>query len=152
MLSRMNCPTCGTPIEIDQQFCRTCGTGLVDDTPRRVRPQMVMLIALLVIFGGIMAALGGDMAGVRWLKFTGVIIAIAGMFSMVASSLILEMLSPKPSQVKRTHAPVSVERAGTTNKLLPVGENNFAASVVEDTTELLKAPQPVKRKQQSSGQ
>jgi hypothetical protein len=102
-----------------------------------------MLICVLLTFAGIVAAIAGDMEGLRWLKFTGVFIAIAGMFSIVAGSLILEMRG----EPKNLPQPATLEKAATTNKLLPVGQNDFVPTVVEDTTELL---QPVMQKQSQS--
>jgi hypothetical protein len=118
----------------------------VDDQPSRVRPQVVMLIIFLVIFLGVMAALSGDMAGLRWLKFTGVFIAIGGIFSMAAASIIMSMPKAGRQKPKKTQQPLTVERADTTNKLLPVGENDFVPSVVENTTELLQTVKPQLRK------
>ena len=144
----MSCPTCGTSIDQDQQFCRTCGTALADEHPRGIRPQIVMLIIFAVIFLGIIAGISGDMAGLKWLKFTGVFISIAGMFSMAGASIIMSM--PKTERVKRGKAdqPRSLERADTTNKLLPIGDDDFIPSVVENTTELLQTTGPKSKTQQ----
>src|SRR4051812_23202056 len=97
----MNCPSCGASTEQDQQFCRVCGTALTDDPPRGVRPQMVMLILFMVIFLGIIGGISGDMIGLKWVKFAGVFIAIAGMFSLAASSIIMTM--PKNGPKKRNN-------------------------------------------------
>src|SRR5205809_936128 len=121
----MNCPTCRAHVEPDQQYCRACGTALSDEQPQRVRPQMVILIAVIVTFLGIIGAIAGDMAGMKWAKFAGVLIALTGMFSIVAGSLIVEMLGPKkPARPigAEPPAPNDLERADTTNKLLPVGD------------------------------
>ena len=105
---------------------------------------MLTLISVLVTFAGIILAIAGSMAGLRWLNFTGVFIAIAGMFSVVAGSLILQMRGPGRPQPKDVSQQPTLERADTTSKLLPIGQNDFIPSVVEDTTELL---QPLKQKQ-----
>jgi hypothetical protein len=109
---------------------------------------MVMLAIFLVIFVGIMTGISGDMAGLRWLKFTGVFIAIAGMFSIAGASLIMSM--PKNGRRKPKHIdpPTSLERADTTNKLLPIAETDYVPSIVENTTDLLPAAK-VKSKKQS---
>ncbi|MEP6705257.1 MAG: hypothetical protein ABJB34_10680, partial [Acidobacteriota bacterium] len=75
----------------------------------------------------------------RWLTFTGVFITIGGMFLMAAYSLIRQS-SPRRRRVKAAKTLADVLRADTTNKLLPIGENDFVPSVVENTTELLKFP------------
>jgi hypothetical protein len=120
---------------------------LLADVPPRIRPQIVMLYCVLLTFAGIVVALAGDMGGLRWLKFAGVFMAIGGMFSIIASSLILEMRSPKRFQPENVPQPATLRRADTTNKLLPVGQNDFVPSVVENTTELL---QPVETRQAHS--
>jgi len=134
----MNCPSCGVPVEADQQFCRSCGNALLDDRPRRVRPQIVMLIIFAVIFLGLIAGISGDMASLKWLKFTGVFIAIAGMFSLAAASILLSMPKSGRRKPKKGLQPPALERADTTNKLLPIGENDFVTSVTENTTDLLQ--------------
>jgi hypothetical protein len=60
------------------------------------------------------------------------------MFSIAAVSLL------RPARPRKRVAPALVQpemlKADTTNKLLPVGENDFISSVIEGTTELLKIP------------
>lgn len=139
----MNCPDCGSTIKEDQQFCRSCGAAL-PDAPRRMRRQFLMLISMILTFLGIIVAISGDIAAIGWLKFTGVFIAISGMFSIVIGSLILQMRRPVRTKPTNAAQSISAERADTTNKLLPVGENDFIPSVVENTTDLLE---PVQREQ-----
>ena len=134
----MNCSSCGGSVEPDQQFCRSCGSLLLDDQPRRVRPQIVMLIIFAVIFLGVVAGMSGDMAGLKWLKFTGVFIALAGMFSMAGASILMSMPKAARPKPQKGLQPPTLERADTTNKLLPIGENDFIGSVTENTTELLQ--------------
>ena len=110
--------------------------------PPRVRPQVLTLISVLVTFAGIMLGIAGGMIELRWLRFTGVFIAIAGMFSIVIGGLIVQMRSTARRKPKASWQPPDLERADTTNKLLPIGQNDFIPSVVENTTELL---QPVKQ-------
>lgn len=141
-LGTMNCPGCSASVETDQQFCRSCGTALLTDSPSRFRPQVVMLLTLLLTFIGIIIAIGGDMAGLRWLKFTGVFAALGGLFSMMAAAIIMDMRSPKRSALRNAQQPATLERADTTNKLLPVGENDFIPSVIEHTTERLETAKP----------
>src|SRR3954453_12163456 len=121
----MNCPNCGTSVETDQQFCRSCGTALMDDMPRRISPQVLTLICVLMTFAGIILGVGGGMADLRWLKAIGVLIAITGMFSIVAGNLILQLRSSQRRKPQTSRQPPELERADTTNKLLPLGQNDF---------------------------
>src|SRR5437763_10904544 len=117
----MSCPDCGASVEEDQQFCRSCGRDLLPDVPRRMRPQVVMLMTFMLTFVGVGVALSGDMASIRWLKFTGIFIALAGMFSIIAASILIGMRESGSQKRKTPDVPVTLDRA-TTNKLLPVGE------------------------------
>jgi hypothetical protein len=112
------------------------------------------LIAVLLMLAGIFIGVTGGMVELRWLKFTGVYITLFGFVAMVAGNLILQRIAEtrtrwrvadmKSQRRRRAESPrtaATVERADTTNKLLPVGENDFIpTSVVEDTTELLREP------------
>jgi predicted nucleic acid-binding Zn ribbon protein len=140
----MNCPGCGTPVEAGQQFCRSCGTALTDEMRPGLRPQILTLICVLLTFVGIVVGIAGGMAELRWLKNTGVLLAITGMFSIVAGNLILQMRGPQRLTRRHDPEPPNFERADTTNKLLPLGQNDYIPSVVENTTDLL---QPVEQKQ-----
>ena len=138
----MNCPNCGTKTLSDQQYCRSCGTDLTGGGQRRTfNPQAWGLMALMFIFGGLLIAMGGKLWAVKWVLFTGLIITFGGMFAIAAFGLIRQtrprktrLTSTAPTQPPETLA------ADTTNKLLPIGDNDFIPSVVEDTTELLKTP------------
>ncbi len=109
----------------------------MDEGPRRVRPQMVMLVIFAVIFLGIIGGIFGDMTSLKWLKFAGVFVAIAGMFSIAGASLIMSMPKAGRAKPKEGKPSSSLERADTTNKLLPIGHEDFIPSVVENTTDLL---------------
>ena len=109
----------------------------MDGVAPRMRSGVVILIMFFVIFAGIIAAMSGDMAGLRWLKFAGVFIAITGIFALAASSIVLPMLESDRRKPKKAPQLRTLERADTTNKLLPIGENDYIPSVVENTTELL---------------
>src|SRR5436190_3829988 len=121
----MNCPNCGSPTFADQQFCRSCGAMLVEGERRGIPPQFW---GLAMAFGGILIALSGKLIDLRWLVFAGVFISIAGMFTIAAISLLrnsgTRKIRPVPS-----HQPGSLTPAGTTNKLLPIGENDYIGSV-----------------------
>src|SRR6478609_6341415 len=107
----MNCPNCGTSVQADQQFCRSCGTALMDDMPRRISPQVLTLICVLMTFAGIILGVGGGMADLRWLKAIGVLIAITGMFSIVAGNLILQLRRPRRPTPRHVPQPATLERA-----------------------------------------
>ncbi len=136
----MNCPNCGSETFASQQYCRSCGEDLIEDRPRVSRGQIKGLLFLTMGFGGIVLALAGKMLDLRWLTFTGVFIAIGGMFLIAAFSLLRQSLPRKRKRNTSPKAGVELEKAGTTNKLLPIGENDFIPSVAEGTTDLLKTP------------
>ena len=139
----MNCPQCGSSVVAEQQFCRSCGTVLTAGTPRRFDRRLIGLVTLSLVFLGLLVSVTGGMLELRWLTFTGIFIMIAGMFS-VAASTFLRATRPKNNiQNLRTLSkilPATVEKADTTNKLLPIGSNDFIPSVTEGTTDLLKVP------------
>ncbi len=91
------------------------------------------------MFGGIMVALTGKMLDLRWLTFLGVFSSISGMFLMASLGMMRQSRQRK-SKPTRTPEAESQLQAQTTNKLLPIGENNFIPSVTESTTNLLKTP------------
>lgn len=133
----MNCPNCGTEIFADQQYCRSCGTGLVSDRARSFNLQAWGLFALMLIFGGLLIAMGGKIWAVKWVIFSGLIIMFGGTFGIAAYGLLRQT---RPKKSKPASQPASALRADTTNRLLPVGDNDYIPSVVDDTTELLKTP------------
>ncbi len=147
----MTCPNCGISVDNDQQFCRSCGTPVGDDATQWILPQTVVLISLLLMFLGIIVGVIGGMIELRWLKFTGVYITLIGFVSLVGGNLILQRIAETrqkwrvaktKAERRRTQQPAGsadLERADTTKKLLPVGEDDFIpSSVVENTTEFLK--------------
>ncbi|MBK8464532.1 MAG: hypothetical protein IPL32_01755 [Chloracidobacterium sp.] len=134
----MNCPGCGTFVEADQQFCRSCGAGLLAEERPTIPWQFW---GLAMAFGGILIALTGKMIDISWLVFPGVFISIGGMF-MIAAIPLLRRSGPRKRKVAPLPQRDSLAPAGTTNKLLPIGENDFVPSVVENTTELLKTIKP----------
>ena len=135
----MNCPNCGKETFADQQYCRSCGTGLANDGRRSFNPQAWGLFALMLIFGGLLIAMGAKIWAVKWLMFTGLVITFGGMFCIAAFGLLRQT---QPRKRKPIPAPAQDEimRADTTNKLLPIGENDFIPSIVDGTTELLETP------------
>lgn len=93
----------------------------------------------MLVFGGLLTAMGGKLFGVKWITFTGLFIMIGGIFLVAAYGLLRET-RPRKRKAKPVAPPEPVLRADTTNKLLPIGDNDFIPSVVEPTTELLKTP------------
>ena len=97
----------------------------------------------MLIFGGLLIAMGAKIWAVKWLMFAGLVITFGGMFGIAAFGL-LAQTNHRKSKARRKPAPPVLQpelvRADTTNKLLPIGENDFIPSVVDDTTELLHTP------------
>jgi hypothetical protein len=93
----------------------------------------------MTAFGGMTIALTGKMLEVRWLTFTGVFILMGGMF-VVAALAMLRQSRPRRRRPPRTHESATLSTADTTNKLLPIGDNDFLPSVTEGTTNLLETP------------
>lgn len=138
----MNCPNCGSSILPDQQFCRSCGAGLMDDEPRSVNPR---LWGLMMVFAGIFTSLAGSLFNQRGIVFVGVFLLVAGMFFIAAYPMLRSLLPRKRSAAGNTQ-PESLAHAETTKKLAPVDDNSFIPSVTENTTNLLNDPaqNPVK--------
>ena len=135
----MHCPNCGSSILADQQFCRSCGAGLKGGEARILPGRSVPVLMLVIMFCGIMIAIGGGMAEIKLLTFIGVAIALAGMFMIPAYSLMGNSRPRKRKNVPTPHTS-TIESADTTNKLLPIGQNEFIPSITEGTTNLLKTP------------
>lgn len=132
----MNCPKCGSPTFAEQQFCRSCGATLIEAERRMIPPQFW---GLAMAFGGILIALSGKMADLRWLVFAGVFISIAGMF-LIAAIPLLRRSAPRKNRAAASQQPHFLTPTGITNKMLPLGQNDFISSVTDRTTELLKQP------------
>jgi hypothetical protein len=93
---------------------------------------------LMLMFGGLLVAMGGKLWGVKWVIFAGLIIMFGGIFCIAAYGL-LRSTRPRKSKPISTSLP-EILRADTTNKLLRIANDDFIPSVVDDTTELLKIP------------
>lgn len=132
----MNCPNCESPTLANQQFCRACGAVLMANERRSIPPQFW---GLVMAFGGILIAMTGKIADVRWVTFTGAFISIAGMFAIAALSLLWQS-RPRKRKASPLPLPGVLSHADTTNKLLPIGDNDFIPGVTERTTDLLKEP------------
>jgi predicted nucleic acid-binding Zn ribbon protein len=155
----MNCPECGKPIRPDQNFCRECGKELLASSPSRTQAAGVGVLAM--IFVGLLVAIFGKMFEMKWLAYLGLVILFTGAFIIAAYGLMRET---RPRRRKSAHqtknatqyqpensaqleseradmtTPQSIEKADTTNKLLPPTDPDYIPSVVEDTTHLLKTP------------
>jgi predicted nucleic acid-binding Zn ribbon protein len=137
----MNCPNCGSQTFADQQFCRSCGAGLAEGEKRSFNPQILGPLMLLLAIVGVMLAMSGKLFDQRWLTFTGVFIMMSGVL-IVAVYALMRQLRPRKRKPASPPQPAAIERADTTNKLLPVGDNDFIPAVTEATTNLLKTPAP----------
>ena len=97
----------------------------------------------MLTFGGLLIAIGAKIWAVKWLMFAGLVLTLCGMFGIAALGLLGQTHRRKP-RARRKPTPPALQpepvRADTTNKLLPIGENDFIPSVVDDTTELLHTP------------
>lgn len=141
----MNCSNCGTPTISDQQFCRTCGTELMAGGSKRLNRRFWALAMLTWMFAGLLVSMTGKMLDLRWMIFTGIFLMIGGMFGVAVVATIRQS-GPRKRNAADFLTPDSLSRAETTNKLLPIGDDNFIPSVVEGTTELLKTPVQVAAK------
>jgi len=106
----------------------------------RSRFREVGVALLVLMFVGLMVAIFGKMFEMRPLAYLGLAVLLTGAFIFAVYGFLRET-RPRRRSMRKPVAPtpqVSVEKADTTNKLLPVGENDFIPSVVENSTELLK--------------
>lgn len=134
----MNCPKCEASISEGQNYCRDCGAELIAQRPNRVRIAGVVVLGLM--FAGLLVAMGGKMFDMRWLAYLGLVVMMTCAFIMAAYAFLRETRPRKraPRSVEAPLAVLTVEKADTTNKLLPVGDNDYLPSVVENTTNLLE--------------
>src|SRR5262245_51080701 len=128
----MNCPDCATPIDADQNFCRDCGLELITRPPSRVRVGGVVVIGL--VFAGLLVAMFGKMFDMRWLSYLGLVVMFTGAFIIAAYGFLretrLRRRAPRTDRKLAQPSPIELERADTTNKLLPVGDADYIPSVV----------------------
>jgi hypothetical protein len=97
----------------------------------------------MMLFGGLLIAMAGKLWATKWVIFVGLLITFGGMFAIAAYGLLRQMSPRRSKRAAEPDSPTETEatlRADTTNKLLPIGENDFIPSVVEDTTDMLKVP------------
>jgi len=98
------------------------------------------MVMLMLIFSGLLIAMGGKLWAVKWVIFSGLIIMFAGVFPIAAYGLIRQTRPRRSKPIVTPKQQAEILAADTTNKLLPIGDNDFIPSVVDDTTELLKTP------------
>jgi predicted nucleic acid-binding Zn ribbon protein len=138
----MNCPECGNPIDADQNFCRDCGAELIAARPSRVRLAGLGVIAMMFI--GLLVAMFGKMFEMRWLSYLGLVVMFTGAFIIAAYGFLRETRPRKRAKNRANNVlptpSLSVEKADTTSKLLPVGDDDYIPSVIENTTNLLETP------------
>lgn len=139
----MYCSNCSAEISADQQFCRSCGNDLAAAKPvNGVNFRFLGLAALITCFLGVFAALSGDMLGIKWLAFAGLFVSLAGVFSTMIVAVVWGT-RPNRRRVPAVPTKPQILGADTTNKLLPIGVNDFVPSVTEKTTDLLKVPNSI---------
>jgi hypothetical protein len=113
-MPNMNCPECGIPTSADQQYCRSCGAGLLEERLSGVFPNKFGVLTLFITFIGLMVGIAGKMAEIKWLTFTGVFVVLAGMFLIAAGS----MMGSSPRKRRRQRQDLQpVLKAPTTSKL-----------------------------------
>ena len=139
--TNMNCPKCGTEIEGSHQYCRSCGAGLKADARSPFNIRAWGILALMLIFGGLLMAMGGKMWAIKWLTFLGLVITFGGMFGIAAFALFRDTRSRhrKGAGGLLVEEPKTL-RGDATRKLPALEDTDFVPSVVDDTTELLKTP------------
>jgi hypothetical protein len=100
-----------------------------------------------MIFVGLLVAIFGKMFEMKWLAYLGLVVLFTGAFIIAAYGLMRETRPRRRKAAQREPAeraemttPPSLEKADTTNKLLPPTDPDYIPSVVEDTTNLLKTP------------
>jgi len=140
----MNCPECSTQIEPGQNYCRDCGMELVAQPPSRVRAAGIAVLAMM--FVGLLIGIGGKMFDMRWLAYLGLVILFTGAFIFAVYGFLRET-RPRRHRSGRVQTPdlaspatLTVQKADTTNKLLPVSNDDHIPSVIDNTTELLETP------------
>ncbi len=145
-----HCSNCGERIVEEQQFCRSCGAALAaEHPPRTFNLRFWGLLTLLMIFGGLLTAMGGKIFAVRWVSFAGLFLMMTGIF-FVAAYPFLKQARPRKrraAQLQQQPQPdsLSPDPVDTTNKLqLPIGDNDFIPSITEPTTNLLTPRVPVR--------
>lgn len=166
MKASMNCPQCGLQSLPDQKFCRSCGASLqlvtqplaelatpsVLEMTRvnisndyRPRGSRLVLWGFIVMFLGLaIGIIGKKLMHDDIVTVVGTLASLAGMFLMA-----YPYLSPTRSK-KYVASPVSPEALTPSlpTRALPQGsDNEYAPSITERTTNLLKvssAPRPGK--------
>lgn len=136
----MYCPNCGAPTSSNQRYCRLCGAGLTVDGSTPFNLRAWALLALTLMFAGLLIAMGGKIWAVKWVIFTGLLVMFAGIFGIAAFSILRQTRPRRSLPASPSAKEVETLRADTTNKLPPLDPDSFIPSVVDDTTELLKTP------------
>lgn len=135
----MNCPSCGTQIESEQKFCRSCGETLIaGGVPTANIRLRLFRMGLFTMFGSLIIAVTGSMLlHLDVVRYVGVIGLIIGIF-------IVGYAAVGPSSRGKRGRPAAddheLPKAETTRKLAPLNEDDFIPSVTERTTNLLGTP------------
>ena len=162
----MYCPNCGQSNEIGQRFCRKCGLNLAaineSITSQLNAGQVVPVDRRLemfgnVVFGGLGVVGLAAVSGLIYAVVTGFILSGKGVvFGIIVSALIVflvlalvyvilnEVKKDKKAKQPMPAVKQEIEKPETA-RLLDTGRFEPVPSVIEDTTELLKAEVPARR-------
>jgi hypothetical protein len=111
----------------------------MEEPPRRFKLSTKGLMALIMVFAGVFAAMSGKMFDLRWLIFAGTFIMLTGACLLLVVAFIYDTRPRKRKPVSLPQPP-TLSPADTTNKLQPIGDDVFVPSITEKTTDLLKTP------------
>lgn len=118
---------------------------MVTDKPRKSDPRKWAFLAVALSLIGVLIAMGGKLADSKLIVFAGAFMIVATMLFGVLGAYLVAM-RPRP-RLKRTSIannpaePELLQRADTTNKLLPIANaDDFIPTVTEATTDLLTVP------------
>ena len=162
----MYCPNCSQSNEIGQRFCRKCGLNLEvigesilsQLTAGQVEPVDSRLEMFgNIVFGGLGVVGLAAVSGLIYAVVTGFILSGKGVvFGIIVSALIVFLVLAlvyvilnEVKKDKKAKRPIPAGKPeleiAETARLLDTGRFEPVPSVVEDTTELLKAEVPVRR-------
>jgi hypothetical protein len=162
----MNCPHCGLQLIAGQRFCRSCGTSLQTATqpladatvPNRnnmpailfkgekQRSGRLVLWAFIMMFiGAAIGVIGKKLMHEEIVTVVGILISLAGMFFALYPYL---SLAPRQKYDSSRSTQTEVLTPSQATNYLPQGSNiEYAPSITERTTDLLKNPAATRPKQ-----
>jgi hypothetical protein len=140
----MFCPACATEVIDDQRYCRSCGHDLRPAEPQRRNPFRRVAVGIVILMiGVIISVTNKNLIHNDILTTIGTLISVAGVVTMMLSAVLMGPMAARYDRERRRdrrpdQQPV-LTTASPTNKL-PPADSFQPASVVENTTELLKEP------------